>query len=62
MYGPQALAGFRFELVNGDLGLVLPTGYGPDARVSAFAVRDGRVVACYDMANPDKLTHVAFDA
>jgi RNA polymerase sigma-70 factor (ECF subfamily) len=62
MYGPQALAGFRFELVNGDLGLVLPTGHGPDARVSAFAVRDGRVVACYDMANPDKLTHVAFDA
>ena len=57
-YGPQALAAFRFELVNGELGLVLPAGHGPDARVSAFVVRDGRLAACYDVANPDKLTHV----
>jgi RNA polymerase sigma-70 factor (ECF subfamily) len=61
MYGPQTLAGFRFALVNGDLGLVLPAGHGPDARVSTFVVRDGRLAACYDMANPDKLTHVEFD-
>ncbi|GAA3437026.1 sigma-70 family RNA polymerase sigma factor [Kutzneria kofuensis] len=61
MYGPQALAAYRLELVNGDLGLVLPAGHGPDARVSTFAVRDGQVVAIYDMANPDKLTHIAFD-
>jgi RNA polymerase sigma-70 factor (ECF subfamily) len=61
MYGPQALAAFRFALVNGDLGFLLPAGHGPDARVSTFAVRDGRVAAFYDVANPDKLTHVALD-
>ncbi|MFC0434429.1 sigma-70 family RNA polymerase sigma factor [Kutzneria buriramensis] len=60
MYGPQTLASFRFALVNGDLGLVLPAGHGPDARVSTFVVRDGRLTACYDVANPDKLTHVEF--
>ena len=62
LHGPQALAGFRFELVNGDLGLVLPPGHGPDARVSTFSIRDGRVAAFYDVANPDKLTRVEFGA
>jgi RNA polymerase sigma-70 factor (ECF subfamily) len=62
MYGPQALAAFRLELVNGDLGLVLPAGHGPDARVSTFAIRDGQVAAFYDIANPDKLTHLELGA
>ena len=61
MYGPQALAAFRLELVNGDLGLVLPAGHGPAARVSTFAIRDGRIAAFYDIANPDKLTHLELD-
>lgn len=58
MYGPQALAAFRLELVNGDLGLVLAAGHGPAARVSTFAIRDGQIAAVYDIANPDKLTHL----
>ncbi|EWM12925.1 sigma-70 family RNA polymerase sigma factor [Kutzneria sp. 744] len=61
MYGPQTLAAYRFGLVNGDLGLVLPAGHGPDPRITAFAIRDGRIVAMYDIANPDKLTHIEFD-
>ena len=61
MYGPQALAAFRVELVNGDLGLVLPPGHGPDARVTTFAIRDGQLAGFYDVANPDKLTHLALD-
>jgi RNA polymerase sigma-70 factor (ECF subfamily) len=58
MYGPQTLAAFRLQLVNGDLGFVLPAGHGPDPRVATFALRDGRVAAFYDVANPDKLTHL----
>jgi RNA polymerase sigma-70 factor (ECF subfamily) len=64
-YGlPPHLAGHPV-LVNGDLGLVLPSTPG-DAehaplshRVTAFTILDGRIAAIYDMANPDKLTRVA---
>jgi RNA polymerase sigma-70 factor (ECF subfamily) len=51
-------------LVNGDLGLYLPPapGAGPyralDAHLQAMSIRDGRIVAIYDVANPDKLTRV----
>jgi RNA polymerase sigma-70 factor, ECF subfamily len=51
-------------MVNGDLGLLLPFVPG-DAehleiarRVSAFAIRDGKIAGFYDMANPEKLTRV----
>jgi RNA polymerase sigma-70 factor (ECF subfamily) len=53
-------------LVNGDLGLLFPPTPGDethdhlDPRVSTFTVRDGRIVGCYDVANPDKLTRVPF--
>jgi RNA polymerase sigma-70 factor (ECF subfamily) len=53
-------------LVNGDFGLLFPPTPGDDnhesvdPRVSTFAVRDGRIVGLYDMANPDKLTRVPF--
>jgi RNA polymerase sigma-70 factor, ECF subfamily len=65
MYRPGALTGGRPVLVNGDLGIYLPAmpggdGYAAlDAHVQAMAVRDGRVVALYDIANPDKLARVS---
>ncbi|GDY31386.1 RNA polymerase sigma factor SigJ [Gandjariella thermophila] len=59
------LAG-RPVLVNGDIGLALPGTPGDGehppltSRVTAFTVRDGRIAAIYDIANPDKLTRVRF--
>jgi RNA polymerase sigma-70 factor (ECF subfamily) len=53
-------------LVNGDLGLAIPdhsddgTGRSIPRRVNALAVRDGRIVTIYDVANPDKIGHVPF--
>ncbi|MQA17184.1 MAG: hypothetical protein GEV09_24560 [Pseudonocardiaceae bacterium] len=52
----------RPVMVNGDLGLLIPAWPG-DAdhptplarRVACIAVRDGRLVAIYDIVNPDKL-------
>ncbi|CAM4085297.1 sigma-70 family RNA polymerase sigma factor [Kibdelosporangium persicum] len=53
-------------LVNGDLGVLFPDRPG-DAehldltrRVSAFAIRDGKIAGFYDVANPEKLTRVTF--
>ncbi|TCO50885.1 sigma-70 family RNA polymerase sigma factor [Actinocrispum wychmicini] len=64
-YGLTELTGMPM-LVNGDLGLLL-TDLRDDAghqavmrRVTAFAVRDGKIAACYDVVNPDKLTRVPF--
>jgi RNA polymerase sigma-70 factor, ECF subfamily len=63
-YPPQALGGGLPLLVNGDLGLYLPPipDAGPyralDAHLQAMSIRDGRIVAIYDLANPDKLTRV----
>ncbi|MBP2319659.1 RNA polymerase sigma-70 factor (ECF subfamily) [Kibdelosporangium banguiense] len=51
-------------LVNGDLGLLLPDMPGDKGhfdltrRVSAFAVRDGKIIGVYDIANPAKLTRL----
>jgi RNA polymerase sigma-70 factor (ECF subfamily) len=63
-YSAGPLAAARFVLVNGDLGVVLPNHPG-DAdhpplvgRVIGLAVRDGGLVALYDVVNPDKLGHV----
>ncbi|HEX4705335.1 MAG TPA: sigma-70 family RNA polymerase sigma factor [Pseudonocardiaceae bacterium] len=63
-YGTEPLGGVRFVLVNGDVGVVLPAHPGDaehralTGRVTTLAVRDGRVVALYDLANPDKLGRV----
>lgn len=64
-YGLTEIPGMPV-LVNGDLGMLLADRPG-DAdhqdlmrRVTAFAVRDGKVAACYDVVNPDKLTRVPF--
>ncbi|CAL9598884.1 ECF RNA polymerase sigma factor SigJ [Actinosynnema sp. ALI-1.44] len=50
----------EFVLVNGDLGLKIPAQGEVAARVGSLVVRDGRVAAFYDFANPDKLKHVEF--
>ncbi|CCH28848.1 sigma-70 family RNA polymerase sigma factor [Actinosynnema sp. NPDC047251] len=54
------LPGGEPVLVNGDLGIKFATQGDLAARVSSFALRDGKVVALYDVSNPDKLTHVRF--
>ncbi|MGH3983194.1 MAG: sigma-70 family RNA polymerase sigma factor [Pseudonocardiaceae bacterium] len=60
-YGPERLGAARLVLVNGDLGMVIPpwpgdAGHPPLAgRVSCFAIRDGQLVAIYDIVNPDKI-------
>lgn len=64
MYTPEAAGTGRAVLVNGDLGLYLPPAEFPgarqklDAHLQTMVVRDGRIVAIYDVANPDKLTRV----
>ncbi|WP_414944907.1 sigma-70 family RNA polymerase sigma factor [Amycolatopsis sp. cmx-11-32] len=61
MYDPAGIEKARMALVNGDLGFYIPPqaaseGYRAlDEHVDAFVIRDGKIVAIYDMANPDKL-------
>ncbi|PRX47082.1 RNA polymerase sigma-70 factor (ECF subfamily) [Prauserella shujinwangii] len=63
-YRPGAFATARPVLVNGDLGLYVPAAPGGDGyrdldtHVQTLALRDGRVVAVYDVVNPDKLTRL----
>jgi RNA polymerase sigma-70 factor, ECF subfamily len=61
-YGPAWLESNRLALVNGELGAYTPgaparDGYPPVLpRVIAITVRDGRIYAMWDVANPDKFT------
>jgi RNA polymerase sigma-70 factor, ECF subfamily len=63
-YGAEGFAMATPVLVNGDLGLIFHGSPGDELhppvsrRVSSFAVRDGLIVAFYDIVNPDKLSHV----
>ncbi|MFD4468834.1 sigma-70 family RNA polymerase sigma factor [Rhodococcus sp. NPDC058505] len=63
-YGPDALLTYRPALVNGRLGILSPGSPGDEthpgfaARVAGFTVRDGKVWAAYDFANPTKLSGV----
>jgi RNA polymerase sigma-70 factor, ECF subfamily len=63
-YGANRLGGGRVVLINGDAGMLLGGSLGEDGRwdlnrrVTTFAIRDGKVVAIYDIVNPDKLTRV----
>ena len=63
-YGPRRLGDGRVVRINGDLGMLLPGSQGEDGRwdmdrrVTTFAIRDGLVVAIYDIVNPDKLIRV----
>jgi len=61
-YGPQWLSTSQLALINGELGAYTPglpaDGGHPEMlpRVTAMTVRDGKVVALWDIANPDKFT------
>ncbi|MEE2060559.1 sigma-70 family RNA polymerase sigma factor [Rhodococcus artemisiae] len=61
LYGEQALMSLEPALVNGELGFLNHGSAGDDThqgfpgRVLGVTVRDGRVWAAYDMANPAKL-------
>jgi RNA polymerase sigma-70 factor (ECF subfamily) len=61
-YGPGWLAANQLALVNGQLGSYTvastPTDGYPAVtpRVTAMTVRDGKVCAIWDIANPDKFT------
>jgi RNA polymerase sigma-70 factor (ECF subfamily) len=62
-YGDQRLVDSGvLGLINGELGVYSPGADATDGwpaiapRIQALAVRDGRVVAIYDIANPDKFT------
>jgi RNA polymerase sigma-70 factor, ECF subfamily len=61
-YGPAWLDSNRLALVNGELGAYTPGAPGRDGyppvlpRVIAITVRDGKVYAVWDVANPDKFT------
>jgi RNA polymerase sigma-70 factor (ECF subfamily) len=61
-YGPEWLSTNQLAMVNGQLGSYTrggPAGCGyPEMtpRVTAMTVRDGKVCAIWDIANPDKFT------
>jgi RNA polymerase sigma-70 factor (ECF subfamily) len=52
----------QLALINGELGAYTPGTPGGDTyqpmlpRVTALTVRDGKVCAVWDIANPDKFT------
>ena len=61
-YGPMFVTANQLALVNGELGAYtagFPAGDGQKAmspRITAMTVRDGKVCAIWDIANPDKFT------
>ncbi len=61
-YGPRFFEAGQFALVNGELGLYTAGLEATDEwpamqpRIQALTVRDGRVRAVWDVANPDKFT------
>src|SRR5271166_1945408 len=61
-YGPSMYTAYELGLVNGELGAYTAGGPGDDGhwemrpRILAMTVRDGKVCALWDIANPDKFT------
>lgn len=61
-YGPGFYSAYQLGLVNGELGIYtagLPGGDGYREmcpRIMAMTVREGKVCALWDIANPDKFT------
>jgi RNA polymerase sigma-70 factor, ECF subfamily len=61
-YGPSFVTANQLALVNGELGAYTSGSSGGDGyqamtpRVTAMTVRDGKVCAIWDIANPDKFT------
>ncbi|MFL6145518.1 MAG: sigma-70 family RNA polymerase sigma factor [Labedaea sp.] len=63
-YGRHRLLAGTPVMVNGDVGIFMPDSPREGEyrevtqRVSTFAIRDGKLVGFYDIANPDKLTRL----
>lgn len=59
-YGSEMTRHTRPVLINGEMGLLTDAGIGEQSplhrRVTALAVSGGKIVALYDLSNPDKLT------
>ncbi|OBA78852.1 RNA polymerase subunit sigma [Mycobacterium sp. 1164966.3] len=61
-YGPAFFTATQLALVNGELGAYTEGSPGTEGfwemapRVTAMTVRDGKVCAIWDVANPDKFT------
>jgi len=61
-YGPAMFSASQLGLVNGELGIYTAGRPGSDGywemmpRITAVTVRDGKVCALWDIANPDKFT------
>jgi RNA polymerase sigma-70 factor (ECF subfamily) len=61
-YGPEFYTANQLALVNGELGAYTPGFAGTEGRrdmaprVTAMTVRDGKVCALWDIANPEKFT------
>jgi RNA polymerase sigma-70 factor (ECF subfamily) len=61
-YGPLFVTANRLALVNGELGAYTAGFPATDGqrpmspRITAMTVRDGKVCAIWDVANPDKFT------
>lgn len=61
-YGPAFYTAYQLGLVNGELGIYsagAPASEGHwemSPRITALTVRDGKVCALWDIANPDKFT------
>src|ERR1700758_2281928 len=61
-YGPAMFTASQLGLVNSEMGIYTPGRPGNDGywemmpRITAVTVRDGKVCALWDIANPDKFT------
>ncbi|WAC90589.1 sigma-70 family RNA polymerase sigma factor [Mycobacterium sp. Aquia_213] len=61
-YGPAMYTVHQFGLINGELGMYTPGCPASDGyremlpRITAMTVRDGKVCALWDIANPDKFS------
>jgi RNA polymerase sigma-70 factor (ECF subfamily) len=61
-YGPAMFTSYELGLVNGELGAYTAGTPGTEVyremmpRIMAMTVRDGKVSALWDVANPDKFT------
>lgn len=61
-YGPNWMAGTQLALINGELGAYTPGAPAVDGypelmpRITAMTIRDGKVCAVWDIANPDKFS------
>lgn len=61
-YGPNWLAGSQLALINGELGVYTPGAPAGDGypelmpRITAMTIRDGKICAVWDIANPEKFS------